>query len=120
MKLKPADKFEMLWVLCAPKWLRLVPEVRVCEDRKWRFDFAVPERKVAFEIQGVRGFCRGRVVHGRHSRPEGMKSDAEKLNRATMDGWAVFLLTPDMVYEETIARMVAWVAVRKTGNGVME
>ncbi len=119
MKIAPAEKFAIFWKL-APLRVPLVAEHRVCADRKWRFDFAVPERKVAFEIQGVRGFCRGRVVHGRHSRPEGMRSDAEKLNRAQMDGWVVILLTPEMVTEEQVTLLKTWVATSGRGGGGRE
>lgn len=52
--------------------------------RKWRFDFADPERKIAVEIDG------GVFVKGRHSRGAGYRSDCEKLNAAAALGWRVF------------------------------
>lgn len=52
--------------------------------RRWRFDYAWPEHRVALEIDGGSG------AWGRHSRPEGMRGDHEKVNTATTMGWRVF------------------------------
>jgi len=51
--------------------------------RKWRFDFAWPEIKLAVEIDG------GLYQMGRHQRPAGFRNDIEKLNAATLAGWRV-------------------------------
>jgi len=61
--------------------------------RKWRFDFAWPEHKVAAEIDG------GTMgpVRGRHVSPEGFERDAEKFNVAQAEGWRVFRYTSRMV-----------------------
>jgi very-short-patch-repair endonuclease len=65
-------------------------EYRFC-DRRWRFDFAMPERKVAVEIEG------GVFVQGRHTRGAGAIKDMEKYNRAALDGWRVLRFPPDKV-----------------------
>ncbi len=59
-------------------------EYRFHEERKWRFDFAVPEHRVAVEIEG------GIYVQGRHNRGKGYQSDLDKYNAATACGWRVF------------------------------
>jgi very-short-patch-repair endonuclease len=59
--------------------------------RKWLFDFAWPELKIAVEIEG------GTYTGGRHVRPEGFREDAIKYNNATMLGWSVYRFTSDMV-----------------------
>jgi len=51
--------------------------------RRWRFDFAWPERKVAAEVEGAI------FVGGRHNRALGMMADMEKYNAAALLGWVV-------------------------------
>jgi very-short-patch-repair endonuclease len=60
-----------------------VREFRFCPDRKWRFDFAYPERKIAIEVEG------GIWIVGRHSRGKGMLADMEKYNWAVVNGWKI-------------------------------
>ena len=52
--------------------------------RRWRFDFAIPARMIAVEIDG------GGWVGGRHHRPLGATKDNEKMNTALLMGWRVF------------------------------
>lgn len=66
-----------------------VPEHRFAPPRRWRFDLAWVERKVALEIEG------GIFVAGRHSRGAGMLADMEKYNEATLRGWRVYRCTPE-------------------------
>ena len=49
--------------------------------RRWRFDFAWPDRLVAVEIEGAV------FVQGRHTRGAGFVKDCEKYNTATVAGW---------------------------------
>ena len=62
-------------------------EYRFAPPRRWKFDFAWVEQKVAFEIEG------GVWVNGRHNRPQGYISDCEKYNRATELDWHVYRFT---------------------------
>jgi very-short-patch-repair endonuclease len=55
--------------------------------RKWRFDFAWPDIKLAVEIEG----------RGRHQSFGGFEKDAEKYNAAAKLGWRVMRYTPAMV-----------------------
>lgn len=66
------------------------PEFRFCE-RKWLFDWAWCEVKVALEQDG------GVWVRGRHSRGKGQIADMAKLNRAAVLGWAVLRCTPQQL-----------------------
>lgn len=68
-----------------------VPEYRVCADRRWRFDFAYPDKKIALEYEG------GTWSKGRHTRGAGFAKDCEKYNRATVDGWMVLRYTVNML-----------------------
>lgn len=60
-------------------------------SRRWRFDFAWPDRLLAVELEG------GSWVGGRHGRGAGTAKDCEKYNAAATDGWAVLRFTTDMV-----------------------
>lgn len=63
-------------------------EVRFHETRKWRFDLAWPDRKVAVEVNG------GVFTNGRHTRGKGYTEDREKINEAQLHGWLVLEVTP--------------------------
>lgn len=65
-----------------------VPEFRFNPDRRWKFDYAWPDEKIAVEIEG------GVWIRGRHSRGKGMIADMEKYNWATLHGWKVLRYTP--------------------------
>ena len=55
--------------------------------RKWRFDVAFPDAKVAAEIDG------GAWSAGRHTRGAGFIADQKKTNAAALLGWAVYRFT---------------------------
>jgi very-short-patch-repair endonuclease len=74
-----------------------VEEFRFHPVRKWRFDFAWPQHRVALEVQG--GIWGG----GRHSRGAAMLKEWEKLNTAAMMGWRILYCQPrDLCMTETI------------------
>ncbi len=60
-------------------------------ERRWRFDFAYPDRKIAVEVHGATW------ANGRHNRGKGFASDREKMNTAQMLGWLVIEVTADHV-----------------------
>jgi len=66
-------------------------EFRFHPVRRWRFDFAWPDRKLAAEVDG------GTWVGGRHSRGAGAKNDCDKQNAATALGWRVLRFTTDHI-----------------------
>ncbi len=68
-----------------------VAEHRFAEPRRWRFDVAWPDAKLAVEIDG------GVFAGGRHSRGYGYRADLEKLNCATLLGWRVLRFLPEQV-----------------------
>lgn len=77
-------------------WTR---EFRFHPMRKWRFDFAFPEQKVAVEIDG------GTWSNGRHNRGSGAKTDAEKYNAAQLQGWLVLRCVGDHLKDGSA---IAW------------
>ena len=72
--------------------LGAIPEYRFHPTRKWRFDHALPRKKIAFEYEGGGG-----MVKGRHTSFYGYSSDCEKYNHAALSGWKVFRFTAKMV-----------------------
>lgn len=66
-------------------------EYRFHPVRKWRFDLAWPELRVAFEREG------GSWQGGRHTRGKGYASDCEKYNAAAIAGWLIIRATVDMI-----------------------
>jgi very-short-patch-repair endonuclease len=72
-------------------------EYRFHPTRKFRFDYAIPSKKIAIEQEG------GAWTNGRHTRGKGYISDMEKYNLATSMGWRVLRFTPEqMMKTETI------------------
>lgn len=90
--------------------------------RKWRFDFAWPEQKVALEVEGsiygrpvVCPTCKRKVVRvtkggrpytiregGRHNSPKGFENDCDKYNSATLLGWKVFRVPTNFTVEKVL------------------
>jgi very-short-patch-repair endonuclease len=66
--------------------------------RKWRFDFAWPDQKIAIEVEGGLFLAGG----GRHNRGASMKGDMEKYNEAACFGWSVLRYTPDQLVKSNI------------------
>ena len=66
-----------------------VPEHQFEATRKWRFDYAFLEQRVAVEIQG------GLFTGGRHTRGPALRDEYEKLREAAADGWLVLPVPPD-------------------------
>ena len=63
-------------------------EVMFHSTRRWRFDYAWPEYRVALEIEG------GVFTGGRHTSGVGFLKDAEKYNYAACMGWAIIRCMP--------------------------
>lgn len=70
---------------------RYQTEFKFHPTRKWRFDYAWPERKVAIEFHG-------KVWRqGGHTRGSGFIKDREKMNEAIMHGWKVLEITQEHI-----------------------
>ncbi len=75
-----------------------VAELRFAPPRRFRFDWAWPDHKVALECDG------GVWTQGRHTRGTGFLRDAEKFNIAAVMGWRILRTTPSKLHDlETIA-----------------
>lgn len=52
-------------------------------SRKWRFDFALPDLRIAIEVEG------GTYKESRHTSGKGYHEDCNKYNAAALLGWRV-------------------------------
>jgi very-short-patch-repair endonuclease len=66
-------------------------EYRFHPPRRWRFDFAFPDQKIAIECEG------GIYSGGRHVRGAGFQADVVKYNQAALDGWTLLRFTGEMI-----------------------
>jgi very-short-patch-repair endonuclease len=73
---------------CKERSLALEKEYRFDEVRRWRFDYAIVDIKVAVEYEGI--FTKGK---SRHTTVTGYTGDADKYNQAAVAGWRVIRLT---------------------------
>jgi len=84
--------FEFLLFDIANKYkVKVEKEYQFHPKYKYRFDYAIPEIKVAFEIEG------GIYIRGRHNNPVGYTEDCIKYNLATFLGWKVYRFTTEQV-----------------------
>lgn len=81
----------LLWQMQLAKLPAPELQHRFAAPRRFRFDFAWPDRMVAVEVQG------GQWVQGRHNRPAGYAKDSEKMRLAMDLGWRVYPFTGDDV-----------------------
>ena len=91
---------EFLWLWKMYWGPNLKHQHKFHETRKWTFDFAHLDTRVAVEIEG------GTWVNGRHNRGQGYADDCEKYNAATALGWKVFRLTSNMINESKITAII--------------
>lgn len=90
-----AEMFRAAWFLFGDKENELPiwsPEYAFHPDRNWRFDWAMPSRKIAVEVDGGQWMPGG----GRH----GTDGDREKLNEAAALGWLVFRFSPKQLRDD--------------------
>lgn len=91
---------ELVQQLYAADLVPVVTELRFHPERKWRFDLAWPDFKVAVEVHG--GIHSG----GRHTRGAGFERDREKMNEAALMGWLVLEVTDKQIRS---GQALAWV-----------
>lgn len=71
----------------------IVREHKFLPDRRFRFDYAIPEYKIAIEKEGGIWMKGG----GAHSRPTAILRDMEKYTLAATTGWIVIRRTPKQI-----------------------
>lgn len=104
------------FTLCVRQQLGAVclKELQFDEKRKFRFDYALPDYRLAIEIDGGIWIEGG----GRHNRASGWKADQEKLNLAVTQGWRILHFTPQQQYSgyalDTIRDAMRWKSAQIT------
>lgn len=88
----------------------VVKELQFHPDRKWRFDYAFPSRKIAIEIDGAIW------TSGRHNRPRGYLNDMEKLNTAASMGWLVLRFSTDERFYLSTRRLIDVTLAQRANN----
>lgn len=98
-KVKPSLA-ALLAFFAAHKLPRPEVEFQFSSLRKWRFDFAWMDAKVALEVDG------GIWTQGRHTRGAGWLKDTDKLNAACVLGWRLLRCTPEQLESGEIMPVV--------------
>ena len=94
---KKADHIRAFAYYLCSLGFKVEPELRFHPTRRWRFDLAIPDLKIAIEVEG------GVWTQGRHTRGSGYIGDLEKYNEAAILGWLVLRFTTDQVREASVA-----------------
>jgi len=100
------DYPEMISIALKKAGIENEREYKFLEDRRFRFDVAIPKYKVAIEFEG------GVYTRGRHVRPAGYISDVKKYNLAVRYGWKLL--------RYTTADTKSWGWVKNIVNDVLE
>jgi hypothetical protein len=77
-----------LELILKQKKIEFVTEYRFHPVRKWRFDYAIPDKMIAIEYNGIMS------AKSRHTTVIGYSNDLEKINQAQLLGWKVLQYTP--------------------------
>lgn len=108
---KAAKEYIMLTLVSFIPREKVKLEHRFHDTRKWRFDWAVPEYKLAVEYNG------SVWTQGRHTRGQGYINDREKMNEAQLAGWLVLELTTEAVKSGKAYEMIEQaIESRRGGN----
>lgn len=84
-------------------------EYRFHRHRKWKFDFAYPDLKLAFEVEG--GIWRRKG--GAHSTGLAILRDIEKYNIATLMGWRLLRIHSEMIIKKERQMDEGWQLIRQ-------
>ena len=89
-----------------------VGEFRFHPTRRWRFDWAWPDQKLALEVEGIVYPKKGSGDYragGRHASAKGLRGDIEKYLAAAELGWTVIRCLPEHIENgRALSVMEAW------------
>jgi very-short-patch-repair endonuclease len=91
MKRKPSKGEEKINQLLKCLKVEFEREYQAIPGRRFRFDFAIPDLKIAIEYEG------GTWNNGGHVRPAHFSSDCQKYSLAAIYGWCVIRVTADLM-----------------------
>lgn len=72
-----------------------LPEYKFDKTRRWKFDYAIPEIKLAIELNG-----------GVHRIKDRYLKDLEKLNHAAIQGWMVIQVDNNQVKDLSCEKII--------------
>lgn len=78
---------ENIFYLLKSLKIDFIQEYKFLDNRKFRFDFAIVENKIAIEYEGILSY------KSRHTSVTGYSKDCEKYNLAVINGWRVLRYT---------------------------
>lgn len=88
--------------------VKVEKEFQFYAKRKWRFDYAIPEYKIAIEVEG------GVWTRGRHTRGAGFMGDMTKYNAAAVFGWRLLRVVPStLMTDKTLGLIRACIENQK-------
>lgn len=93
---------QLAFQIKAAKLQKPEEEFRFHPERRWRFDFAYPDLKIAIECEGGTWLKKA----GRHNRGLGFEKDCEKYNEAAILGWHVLRFTSSMIANGTALKHI--------------
>ncbi len=82
--------------------------------RRWRFDMAWPDKKVACEVEGGIWMQTDTGRGKGHAHPERFTGDCEKYSEAAIYGWRLIRATPEQVLS---GQAVGWLRRILGGDG---
>lgn len=88
-----------LTAFCKNANIELLAEHKFCATRKFRFDWALPQYKIAIEYEGLHNAKSG------HLTIQGYKDNCEKYNLAVKEGWRLLRYHADS-YKKVIADLL--------------
>jgi hypothetical protein len=95
---KPDLRTQQFMALCEKHGIpKPQVEWRFHGERKWRFDYAWIDAKLALEVEG------GAFSGGRHTRGAGFREDIQKYNAAALLGWTVLRTLPENLYDAMLS-----------------
>jgi len=109
-KIKEPSSLEKKFLLCISGLPKPESEYRFHAVRRWRFDFAWPEQKLAVEVDG------GAFATGGHSRAVPQAGDNDKTNAATNLGWRILKFNTFNLKHPQMVRSVVAEALTKGGG----
>lgn len=96
------QRFLTLWYSLAPDLPLEQQKTGIVPGRKYCYDFYCPKANALFEIQGGT-YARG---SSSHSSGKGIARDADKVNKAQLQGYLVFQLPSDHLTKEYVSELV--------------
>ena len=76
-----------IYAVLKSKKIKFEKEYKFHPTRRWRFDYAILDKKIAIEYEGIVS------NKSRHTNIKGYSKDCEKYNQAQLLGWKVLRYT---------------------------